>query len=158
MTAKIKYNDLMSALTAVLHDYQILFASTTEDSYEEMFNDAVAELYDILDLHTQKEVGGHPDGLWLRTDTDLEMTFAIELLNMFELWKKKHHDYGSKNISVFGERGIFVRMYDKIQRLMQLVWHGKSTANIDERVYDTYRDLAVYAIIAILVRNMEWPE
>jgi hypothetical protein len=66
----------------------------------------------------------------------------------------KQRDYGSANISAFGERGIVVRMNDKVERLKTLVWNGASPEH--EKVSDTWLDIANYGIIGLLCHRKEW--
>lgn len=66
----------------------------------------------------------------------------------------KQRDYGSGNISAFGERGIVVRMNDKVERLKTLVWNGQSPEH--EKVSDTWMDIANYGIIGLLCHRGEW--
>ena len=75
----------------------------------------------------------------------------------FALWQKKNISYGPYNISVFGLKGIAVRMFDKMQRVLRLVWHSVDNP-LDETIQDTFLDLAVYALIAILVIRNQWPK
>ena len=66
---------------------------------------------------------------------------------------RKQRDYGSRNISEFGEMGILMRVWDKICRLKNLM--GKETA-MNESIDDSWLDMANYALIAILVRRGIW--
>jgi hypothetical protein len=68
---------------------------------------------------------------------------------------RKQHDYGPDNIAAFGERGVVVRMNDKMARLRNLVWGGKLASN--EAVEDSYADLSVYGVIARMCRAGVWP-
>lgn len=81
------------------------------------------------------------------------LEIAGEVCAIFEA---KQHDYGPRNIAAFGEKGCLVRAYDKVVRLMRLVWDGRTPAN--EAIEDTWLDLADYAIIALLVRRGLWPK
>ena len=63
----------------------------------------------------------------------------------------KQKDYGQENILAFGERGLVVRLWDKVSRLKNLVWNCKSAKN--ESITDTYRDIAGYAILAIMLER-----
>lgn len=67
-----------------------------------------------------------------------------------EMLIKKHHDYGVDNLKRHGLFGIIVRMDDKLARLANL---SKSTEIKveDECLKDTLRDIAGYAIQAILL-------
>lgn len=65
----------------------------------------------------------------------------------------KQNDYGPRNIIDLGEKGVFVRSYDKIQRLKRLVWMGIVGKVTDEKIEDTWRDLGNYSVIAIMLRR-----
>ena len=66
-----------------------------------------------------------------------------------ELVCKKQHDYGHGNILAFGEFGVLVRTNDKVARLTNLV--GKE--GITEPRVDAWRDIAGYAIIALMLER-----
>lgn len=66
----------------------------------------------------------------------------------------KQRDYGSANISAFGERGIVVRMNDKVERLKTLVWNDRSPEH--EKVSDTWLDITNYGVIGLLCHRQEW--
>ena len=89
---------------------------------------------------------------------ELEMEMANLLHDLHVLFKKKQASYGPGNISAFGEKGCVVRMSDKMQRLIRLVWEDRTNPLADETVDDTYLDMACYALIAILVRKNKWPK
>lgn len=69
----------------------------------------------------------------------------------------KHEDYGPDNILHFGEYGVVMRAQDKISRLATLVppkgYTKPGPAVADEKICDTWADLANYAIIALLLRK-----
>ena len=71
-----------------------------------------------------------------------------------ELIIRKQRDYGSNNISVFGELGVLVRTWDKVERLKTLLTAGKEPEN--ESVDDSWKDVMNYALIALLVRRGIW--
>lgn len=73
---------------------------------------------------------------------------AGETLNMF---LKKHKDYGKDNILDMGELGIAFRVSEKFNRIKHLLMNGKKPNN--ESLDDSWKDIAVYAIIAILLRK-----
>ena len=83
----------------------------------------------------------------------------------YELFCKKHKDYGHKNISVGTElqtdediklamTGLWFRMNDKMQRFQRTVIHNNDLEN--ESLQDTFQDLANYAIIAQMVQEKSW--
>ena len=61
----------------------------------------------------------------------------------------KHHDYGEDNLAAFGELGILVRASDKLARLKNLL--EKKAEVSDETRADTWRDLAGYALQALIM-------
>jgi len=63
--------------------------------------------------------------------------------------RSKHHDYGEDNLKDFGELGILVRSSDKVARLKNLI--AKQAEVMDESRYETWRDLAGYAIQAMIM-------
>jgi hypothetical protein len=66
----------------------------------------------------------------------------------------KQRDYGSGNISAFGEKGVIVRLNDKVERLKTLVWNDRSPEH--EKVSDTWLDVTNYGIIGLLCHRGEW--
>lgn len=65
---------------------------------------------------------------------------------------RKHEDYGPKNIlnAPFGpERGLVVRLYDKLARLANLLERGVPPQN--ESLEDTWSDIANYGVIGLMV-------
>lgn len=75
-------------------------------------------------------------------------------LENIKLLDRKQQDYGSGNIATFGEKGVLVRCVDKTERLKQLVWKSKTAKN--ETVFDSWQDLANYAVIAQLCNQGNW--
>lgn len=70
----------------------------------------------------------------------------------------KQADYGPDaiNRSPGGAlNGINVRMHDKMSRVIHLT--GSERAQ-HESIRDTYRDLANYAVIAVMVLDGTWPQ
>lgn len=80
---------------------------------------------------------------------------AFELANLLI---KKHNDYGPKNItqSPYGStQGLIVRMWDKIARIVNLTDKKRHAEN--EPLEDSFKDLANYAIIGLMVQRGKWP-
>lgn len=69
----------------------------------------------------------------------------------------KHRDYGPKNISQApggAINGLRVRMHDKLARINNLV---DTKANPEhESLEDSFKDMANYAIIGLLVLRGKW--
>jgi len=75
------------------------------------------------------------------------------------LFARKQKDYGPGNIAMNGDRnlalmGLGVRMNDKTQRILNLIWNKKDAEN--ESLVDSFRDLSVYGVIAQIVLNENW--
>ena len=64
----------------------------------------------------------------------------------------KQHDYGHDNILGFGDKGLVVRMWDKVSRLKNLIWNGNGIAK-HEPIQDTFTDIAGYAIIGLMLER-----
>jgi hypothetical protein len=113
----------------------------------------VINTYNPLDLYDA-------EALIEKTADALGLTTAMgrkafqEFCRAAVLLDTKQRDYGSGNISAFGEKGIVVRMNDKIERLKTLVWNDKSPEH--EKVEDTWLDIANYGVIGLLCHRGQW--
>lgn len=81
----------------------------------------------------------------------LDEAFSHISSQLLTVFIRKHKDYGKDNILDSGELGIIFRINDKINRLKNLEQNKKDPEN--ESIEDTWIDIAVYAIIAILYRR-----
>ena len=109
------------------------------------------EDYEFRRLNVQDPV----DLLCIEYDIQTDMgraALVISIENVATL-DRKQRDYGSRNISEFGEIGILMRVWDKICRLKNLL--GKENPQ-NESIDDSWLDMANYALIAILVRRGIW--
>lgn len=71
----------------------------------------------------------------------------------------KHKDYGPRNISQSpggALNGLRVRMWDKIARINNLIDSGSTPKN--ESLEDSFKDLANYSLIALMVLRGKWPQ
>ena len=74
-----------------------------------------------------------------------------------DLLISKHRDYGPKNISLApggAINGLRVRMHDKLARINNLVDSGADPEH--ESLEDSFKDMANYAIIGLLVLRGKW--
>tara|TARA_R110000824_G_scaffold100319_2_gene238607 strand:+ start:813 stop:1133 length:321 start_codon:yes stop_codon:yes gene_type:complete len=85
-------------------------------------------------------------------DGSFEEACRIAALQVAEIVISKQHDYGHDNILVFGERGLVVRLWDKLSRLKNLLWVMNEEPK-NESVEDTFTDMAGYAIIGLMIKN-----
>ena len=83
----------------------------------------------------------------------------------FELFAKKHLDYGMHNVSAgtnldtndeieFAMTGLWYRLSDKINRWKNMIISGRKAQN--ETLIDTFQDVTNYGIIAQLVKRGLW--
>ncbi len=85
----------------------------------------------------------------------------------YELFARKHLDYGLNNITLGGDivnnsddkkfslTGLAIRLTDKISRLKNLLVNGKNYVQ-GEGMEDTFIDIANYGIIGLLVGRNKW--
>jgi len=76
---------------------------------------------------------------------------------LMTLLLSKHRDYGPKNISLApggAVNGLRVRMHDKLARINNLVDNDADPEH--ESLEDSFKDMANYAIIGLLVLRGQW--
>lgn len=72
------------------------------------------------------------------------------------LFVVKQKAYSTQAIKEFGLDGIIIRLNDKMLRLKNLAYHKTDfTAPCNESVDDTLMDIANYANIALVLREMK---
>ena len=93
----------------------------------------------------------------------LDLKFEMDLADVVEqleaLLLSKHKDYGPKNISQSPGgplNGLRVRMWDKLARINNLIESGARPKH--ESLQDSFKDMANYAIIGLLVLEGKWPK
>ena len=92
------------------------------------------------------------------SSADFNNDVANVTSDLFDLLIRKHKDYGPKNISLSPGgplNGLRVRMWDKLARINNLVDTGVKPEN--ESLEDSFKDMANYAIIGLLVLQGKWP-
>lgn len=93
----------------------------------------------------------------LTEPTQFELDVWQTYDELAELLLKKHNDYGPKNISDSPGgplNGLRVRMHDKLARINNLIDNNKEPEN--ESLEDSFKDMANYAIIGLLVLRGQW--
>jgi hypothetical protein len=93
----------------------------------------------------------------LTPTTHEEMKFFSILEEMGQVFLRKHHDYGPRNIAITGDKGIIVRMADKVMRLVNLRLDNPDRDPKNESIDDAFLDVAIYGAIALLCRRGDWP-
>lgn len=74
-----------------------------------------------------------------------------------DLLISKHHDYGPKNISYSpggALNGLRVRLHDKLARINNLF--DKTATPQHEPLEDSFKDMANYGVIGLLVLRGKW--
>jgi hypothetical protein len=91
------------------------------------------------------------------TNPVFEYSVGQTYQELIDLMISKHNDYGPKNISDSpggAVNGLRVRMHDKLARINNLVDSGKNPEH--ESIEDSFKDMANYAIIGLLVLRGQW--
>ena len=98
---------------------------------------------------------------------ELSNEFKTIQKEMYEMFARKHMDYGLNNITLGGDivnnsddkqfslTGLCIRLTDKISRLKNLLINGRSFVE-GEGMQDTFIDIANYGIIGLLVGRNKW--
>ena len=92
-------------------------------------------------------------------------TYKEIIDEQFELFDKKHLDYGMGNVSAgtqlinneekeFAMTGLWYRLSDKINRWKNMILTGRKAQN--ETLIDTFQDITNYAIICQMVFKDKW--
>jgi len=131
----------------------------TITKYHEMMSDR-----EIMDAK-------RPNGAAVRTFEkeypELSEEFKQIQKEMYEMFARKHLDYGLNNIALGGDivnnsddkkfslTGLCIRLTDKISRLKNLLVNGRSFVE-GEGMEDTFIDIANYGIIGLLVGRNKW--
>jgi hypothetical protein len=93
----------------------------------------------------------------MMTETEFVNNVGDTTEELFDLLISKHRDYGPKNISDSPGgplNGLRVRMHDKLARINNLIDSGANPEH--ESLEDSFKDMANYAIIGLLVLREQW--
>jgi hypothetical protein len=88
---------------------------------------------------------------------EFELALSSTFNELEELLLSKHKDYGPRNIADApggAINGLRVRMHDKLARINNLVDSGKNPEH--ESLEDSFKDMANYAVIGLLVLRGDW--
>jgi len=105
----------------------------------------------------KQKLRGYPINPLIKRELHLETHLAATVKELSELLISKHKDYGPKNISQAPGgpiNGLRVRMHDKLARINNLIDSGFSPEH--ESLEDSFKDMANYAIIGLLVLRKQW--
>jgi len=90
-------------------------------------------------------------------EVHLEVHLSNTVNELSDLLLSKHKDYGPRNISQApggAINGLRVRMHDKLARINNLIDSGANPEH--ESLEDSFKDMANYAIIGLLVLRKQW--
>lgn len=93
----------------------------------------------------------------IKRELHLETYLSNTVKELSDLLLSKHKDYGPKNISQApggAINGLRVRMHDKLARINNLIDSGANPEH--ESLEDSFKDMANYAIIGLLVLRGQW--
>ena len=124
--------------------------------------------WDGLQSYADKIRGGRADGdafsafvdeeaRKVRSTSDFEDDVRIIYDELMSVLLKKHRDYGPRNIADApggALNGLRVRIHDKVARINNLIDNNRKPQY--EPLEDSFKDLANYAIIALLVLRGKW--
>jgi hypothetical protein len=139
-----KYHEIMS-------DREIMDAKRPSKKIQEYIDDEVNQTITIFEEE-------YPE---------LSKEFKQIQKEMYEMFARKHMDYGLNNIALGGDivnnsddkqfslTGLCIRLTDKISRLKNLLINGKAFVE-GEGIQDTFIDIANYGIIGLLVGRDKW--
>ena len=150
-------NTVIGIITADLNHYVssdtldgIMYDFTNLRDYIIDFGDNQVPTSDSIDVSIEAIAAWSIIRLCLGEDFSLERASQVAS-GISDLIIKKQKDYSKSNIKIFGEFGILVRLSDKFERLKNLSNTGK--APNFESVDDTYRDIAGYCFVWLMLRN-----
>jgi hypothetical protein len=98
----------------------------------------------------------------IKREVSLEVYVDSVIKELKELLLSKHRDYGPKNISGSPGspiNGLRVRMHDKLARINNIYEYMEDTKGFQpqhESLEDSFKDMANYAIIGLLVLRGKW--
>lgn len=138
------------------------------DKYKEIMSDR-----EIMDAKNPKKIQEFMDDeanqiitIFEEEYPELSNEFQVIQDEMYEMFARKHMDYGLNNIALGGDltnkedkkfslTGLCIRLTDKISRLKNLLINGRSFVK-GEGMEDTFIDIANYGIIGLLVGRDKW--
>ena len=135
--------------------------------------DTITKWHEIQEDMSDREImdAKHPEAAAVRVFEkeypELSDEFKQIQKEMYEMFARKHMDYGLNNIALGGDivnnsddkqfslTGLCIRLTDKISRLKNLLINGKAFVE-GEGIQDTFIDIANYGIIGLLVGRDKW--
>jgi hypothetical protein len=95
--------------------------------------------------------GVHDVEQYYKDEPTFEEHLHDVMASLEEMLKKKHHDYGSANLEKHGVYGVLVRLDDKLARIENLSKKDEDAKVEDEKIRDTFADVAGYSIMTMIM-------
>lgn len=86
----------------------------------------------------------------------LDQAYQLVLNDLMKMFLKKHSDYGKGNVLAVKELGIALRITEKVERIKNLMLTKQGDSPANESLEETWIDIAVYAILAILLMRNQF--
>ena len=152
------------------------FTALTDMESEDLYNGTdMSDAFDKINEINKKEVIDMPQKTTTIEDVvayikehypETEEMFQKELNNMYLTFCSKQFDYGPNNIAMgtllsndkeisMSLLGIIVRLNDKVNRLVNLATKHDFKAQ-NEPIEDAFLDVAIYCVMALIVKSGKW--
>ena len=105
------------------------------------------DLEQYTELKTQLELADKDPEFTMRANEFLK--YGIRIANILRV---KNIGYGNA-VAATGKAGVYVRMFDKFQRVKNVSQHGDVEELADEKIADTVADLAGYSILWLMIHE-----
>ena len=147
------------------NSYTALTDLESTDLYNNIpqYDDAKQEIRDML----QKTTTTEDVVAYIKENyPETEEMFQKELNNMYLTFCSKQYDYGPNNIAMgtllsndkeisMSLLGIIVRLNDKVNRMVNLATKHDFKAQ-NEPIEDAFLDVAIYCVMALIVKSGKW--
>ena len=95
-------------------------------------------------------------GKQLEVNNDFSRKFIREALDSIVRFDIKHTEKGLGEFGKFGPFGVVVKMDEKYQELLENYKNGNSGKFPKEILEKDWEDLAIYALMGLLIEKGEW--
>jgi hypothetical protein len=89
---------------------------------------------------------------------ELERALAVAFFDAFNVFQDRQKKYGPNNIAKRREKGVVVRLDDKLMRLAKVYLEGTGVDSPDESIEDSIIDAINYSAILLMLKRGAWPK
>jgi len=123
------------------------------------FEDPVKRIREHVDLMIESFFHGDKnldsEFWWLTLGSLVLLAYGeLDPYEVSSILADKQRDYGPNNIARFAEKGLILRLHDKVARLENLLSSSGEAKN--ESIADTYLDIIGYSVIGLMWMNDEF--